>query len=72
MLSHPSPLPLADVSGGGNKVRGSYCGEAAEIIVANVVTKGPLLRYCVGMKIESKNKNIRETFLVLLTLVLVH
>ncbi|KDO29311.1 hypothetical protein SPRG_05848 [Saprolegnia parasitica CBS 223.65] len=79
-VSRDSMAPLArellpvllDVRGGGNKVCGTYCGECADFLVANVVTKGPTLRYFVEMVTESRNKNIREACISLLALVLVH
>ncbi|OQR87495.1 hypothetical protein ACHHYP_08792 [Achlya hypogyna] len=79
-VSHDAMAPLArdllpvliDVRGGGNKVCGTYCGECAEFLVANIVTKGSTLRYFVDMTVESRNKNIREWCIRLLCLVLVH
>ncbi|RHY07054.1 hypothetical protein DYB37_000611 [Aphanomyces astaci] len=63
---------LVEVRGGGNKVCGAYCGECVEVLVSNVVTKGPTLRYLVDGVVESKNKGLRACCIGALTLVLVH
>ncbi|CAK4765064.1 unnamed protein product [Aphanomyces euteiches] len=63
---------LVEVRGGGNKVCGAYCGECVEVLVTNIVTKGPTVRYFVDGVVESKNKVIRACCITALTLVLVN